>query len=317
MKTVILDAKTLGDDIVFDRLERSCELTVYPSTPKELIVPRLCGAECVILNKVRLTEDILSALPSLKLICVTATGFDNIDVAYCARNSVAVCNVRGYSTDSVALITVSLALSLYCKLKSFDSYVKSGEYTKSGIQNRLTPTFNEVGGKTWGVAGYGSIGKEVARIAKALGFDVLYFRKTSDGNPDCVGLDELLRRSDIISLHVPANSETIGMISRERLQTVKNGALLINAARGAVTDEAAVADAVLSGKLGGFATDVYSTEPLPSGHPFEKLYGLDNVLLTPHMAWGAYEARVRLIDEVAQNIESFVSGGFRNRIDLN
>ncbi len=315
MKTVILDAKTLGDDMSFSSLEKVCSLTVYGATAPGEIQDRARGAECIIINKVKLTAEILEKLPYLKLICITATGFDNVDVKWCSAHGVAVCNVCGYSTQSVALITVSLALSLINHLPSFDSYVKSGLYTQSGIQNKLTPVFHEPSALTWGVIGYGDIGKEVARIAESFGFSVLYCRNTPDGAQNCVNIDELLTKSDVVSLHVPANAKTVNLINKERLEKMRDGAVLVNAARGAVTDEAAVADAVLSGKLSGFATDVYTTEPFPCGHPFEKLRSLDNVVFTPHMAWGAYEARVRLISEVALNISAFLSGSFRNRVD--
>lgn len=314
MKTVILDAKTLGDDISFSALEKVCALTVYGATSPCEIQDRARSAECIIVNKIKLSAEILEGLPNLKLICITATGFDNVDVKWCSAHGIAVCNVCGYSTQSVALITVSLALSLINHLPYFDSYVKSGLYTESGIQNKLTPVFHEPSALTWGVIGYGDIGKEVARIAQSLGFSVLYCRNTPDGAENCVSIDELLTKSDVISLHIPANAKTAKLINKHRLEAMKDGAVLINAARGAVTDEEAVANAVLSGKLSGFATDVYTTEPFPCGHPFEKLKGLDNVIFTPHMAWGAYEARVRLIDEVALNISSFLSGSFRNRV---
>ena len=315
MKAVILDANTLGDDISFEEIEKLCELTVYPNTKPGEITEHAYSADCVIINKVKLEKQYLEKLPNLKLICITATGYDNVDLSYCRSHKIAVCNVKGYSTDSVALITVAQALSLIKHIGIFDKYVKCGAYTKSGVQNRLTPVFHETAGKTWGIVGYGNIGKEVARIAKSLGFNVLYFKKTPDGSKECVELDELLQKSDVVSLHLPANEQTVGIISKQKLALMKSTAILINAARGSVTDEAAVADAVISGKIAGFASDVYTIEPLDSNHPFNSLYSYDNVILTPHMAWGAYEARKRLISEIALNIDSFEKGEKRNRVD--
>ncbi len=314
MKTVILDANTLGDDITLSAIKDVCDLEVRQKTAQHDIANKAYGFECIITNKCKLYSDTLEKLPDLKLICVTATGYDNVDIDYCKAHSIAVCNVKGYSTDSVALVTVSSALSLITHLTVFDKYVKSCEYTKSGVQNRLTPVFHETKGKVWGVIGYGAIGKEVARIASALGFDILYYKKTHDGAENCVDLQTLLKNSDVVSLHVPANSETIKMIDKNALNLMKPTAILVNAARGAVTDEEAVTEAILNGKISGFATDVYSVEPIPEGHPFEKLYRHDNVLFTPHMAWGAYQARQRLIDEIALNIKSFENGENRNRV---
>ena len=316
MRIAILDAKTLGDDIEYSALEKEGELVVYPTTKNHEIPERLCGIDCAIFNKVKLTADILAKCPDLKLICVTATGFDNVDVDYCASHGIAVCNVKGYSTDSVALVTVSSALSLITHLFQYDRHVKSGEYTKGGVQNRLVPVYHELKGKTWGIVGLGDIGKAVAKVAESFGCNVIGFKRTPDENYTCTDLETLMQKSDIISVHLPANSETMKIVSREMISLMKDTAILVNAARGAVIDEEAITDAVITGKIAGYATDVYSTEPLPEGHPYEKLYCLDNVILTPHMAWGAYEARVRLIDEISKNIESYKNGKSRNRVDL-
>lgn len=316
MKIAILDSLTLGEDIGFSRLEALGELYVYPKTSNEEIPERLKGIDCAVFNKVKLTEDVLKKCPDLKLVCVTATGYDNVDVDYCKKHGVAVCNVRGYSTQSVALVTVASALSLITHLAEYDRHVKSGEYTKGGVQNRLVPVYHELAGKTWGIVGLGDIGKAVAKVAQSMGCNILAFKRTPDDKYNCVELCELMKKCDIISVHLPASSETKGIISREMIALMKKNAILVNAARGAVIDEEAITDAVIKGEIAGYATDVYSTEPIVQGHAYEKLYGLDNVILTPHMAWGAYEARVRLIDEICMNIESFGRGETRNRVDL-
>lgn len=314
MNIAILDSATLGNDITFECIKEFGTLTVYEKTSQEQAVERLAGIDCVILNKVKLTADILAKSPQLKLICITATGFDNVDTEYCKRHGIAVCNVKGYSTECVSQLTVAMALSLTNHLFEFDKYVKSGKYTQSGVQNKLTPVFNEISGKTWGVVGLGNIGKRVAQIATALGCKVLAYKRTEEHGYNCVDLDTLMSKSDIISIHLPSNHETVGIINRERLAMMKNRAILINVARGNVVDEKAVADAIEACTLYGFGCDVYSTEPMPKDHPYNKILNYDNVILTPHMAWGGYETRVRLIGEVAQNIQSFTAGEERNRI---
>ena len=314
MKIVLLDAKTLGDDIPLSVFSEIGDFISYPKTAPEEAPGRIKDAGVIITNKVKLTGEILKYAPGLSLICVTATGYDNVDIEYCKAKGIAVCNVKGYSTECVSQLTVSMALSLTNHLREFDDYVKSGEYSKSGIQNKLTPTFNEVYGKTWGIIGLGNIGKRVADIARVLGCRVLAYKRTPDAAYECVGLETLMKESDIISVHIPSSPETVGLISKEMLSLMKQRAILINVARGNVLDEGAVADAILDGSLYGFGCDVYSTEPFPENHPYSKILGCDNVILTPHMAWGGYETRVRLVDEVAQNIKAFYNGQERNRI---
>ena len=252
----------------------------------------------------------------LALIAETATGFDNIDLPYCRRHGIAVANVKGYSTDCVAQLTAALALSLIMHLGEYSAYVRDGSYSSSGLFNLLTPPFHELRGKTWGIVGGGNIGTRVAQIAAALGCRVLVYQRHPHPDFPTVSLDELCAGSDILSLHVPLNEGTKELINAAFLEKMKPGALLINVARGGVTDEAAVAQAVLSGKLGGFAADVYTVEPFPAGHPFDAIRSLPNVILTPHMAWGGVETRQRLLDEIAENIRVFLGGGIRNRVDL-
>ena len=250
----------------------------------------------------------------MKLICITATGFDNVDTQYCKEHNIAVCNVAGYSTDSVVQLTVAMAFSLATNLNSFDNFVKSGAYTDSGVFNRIEPVFREMSALTWGVVGLGNIGMKVANIAKTMGCKVLAYKRTPVDSFECVDIDTLLKESDIVSLHTPLNNETFHLINEERLNKMKDGAILINVARGAVVDEEAVSRAVLEGKLGGLGVDVYSVEPMQKDSPYQKILNRENVIFTPHMAWGAIDARQRCIEEVAKNIESFKEGGFRSRI---
>ncbi len=314
MKITVLDAATLGEDVSFEVWENLGELEVYHTTPAEKVIERLKDSDVAILNKVKITREVVAALPNLKLVCVAATGFDNIDTAACKEHSVAVCNVKGYSTHSVAQITVTLALALATHLLEYNEYVTSGEYTKSGVQNRLVPVFHELMGKTFGIVGLGNIGKQVARVAEAFGCKVLCFKRTPDPDYNCVDLETLLRESDIVSVHLPLSDETRHIIGEKELSLMKNTAILVNAARGAVTDENAVASAIENGIIGGFATDVYSVEPLEQDSPLQRIKDHKKVILTPHMAWGAYESRVRCMKEIAENITAFFGGEIRNRI---
>lgn len=316
MKIVFLDAGTIGSDIDVSIFSKLGDLTVYDKSPQELTSERIKDANVVITNKMKLTAEVLSGAKELELVCVTATGFDNVDVDYAKKNGIAVCNVKGYSTDSVAQITVSTVLSLFCNLASFDSFCKSGKYTQSGVHNKLEPVFHEIAGKIWGIYGFGNIGKRVAKVAEALGCKILVCKKTPVADYECVSLKELFEKSDIITLHTPLNDETKFSVNENILSKAKKELVLVNAARGAVTDEKAVADAVISGKIAAFGTDVYSVEPMSKENPLYALRDRENVIFTPHMAWGAYEARVRLMDEVYENIQCFYNGKTRNRVDL-
>lgn len=312
----VLDATTLGEDLSLTPLEKVGNLSVYPSLNDDELVRVLKNAEAVVVNKIKLNESNLKYAEKLKLICIAATGYDNIDLEYCRGRNIAVCNVVGYSSDSVAQVTLALALTLHTNIPQFSNYVKSGEYTKSGIANRLTPVYREISGKTWGILGFGNIGKRVACAAKALGCNVIVCSRSEKKGFENVTADELCRRSDILSIHTPLTDETYHIINSKRLALMKTTAILINVARGAVTDENAVAEAIKNKKLGGIGIDVYDGEPLSRENPLYEIKNFDNVCLTPHMAWGAYEARVRCIDEIAENIKSFINGGLRNRVDL-
>ena len=314
MKITVLDAATLGEDITFDKWEALGELTVYKSTPENEVIPRLKDSDVAIINKVKMTEEVIKSLPKLRLICVTATGYDNISLSACKEMGIALSNVKGYSTHSVAQVTMSLVLSLMTHLTRYCNSVKSGEYQKSGIQNRLTPVFHELYGKTFGIVGLGNIGKQVALIAEAFHCNVLCFKRTPDPNYHCVDLETLLKNSDIVTLHLPLTEQTEKIIGEKELALMKPTAILVNVARGAVTDEKAVAEAIKNHIIGGFATDVYSVEPMEENSPLAEIKDMPNVLLTPHMAWGAYESRIRCIEEIAQNISAFIENKKRNRI---
>ena len=314
MKIVILDSGTLGADIDLSPIRSLGEVAEYKFTAPDEVADRLSDADVAVLNKIKLNESNLSGAKNLKLICVAATGYDNIDIAYCRERGIAVCNVPGYSTNSVAQLSVSMALSLVTHLDEFRSFVHSGEYSRSSSANRLEPVYHEIAGQTWGVVGGGGIGSKVAEIAQALGCRVLLCRRKPEERYEAADIDRICRECDIISLHVPLSDSTRGMISRERIASMKDGVVIVNTARGAVCDEAAIADGVLSGKIGALGCDVYSTEPFGEDHPFSAILDRPNVCLTPHMAWGSYEARNRCVRRMAENIKEFFAGNVHNRI---
>ncbi len=314
MKIVILDAKTLGEDLDLSSANRLGEVKVYPTTAPKEVAERITDAEVVIINKIKLNESVLKDASALKLICVAATGYDNIDVAYCKQRGIAVANVPAYSTHSVAQVTLSMACYLMTHLGAYRNFVHDGEYAKSDSANRLTPVYHEMNGLTWGIIGFGNIGRAVGRIAEAFGCRLLVNKRTPIAECECVELDTLMRESDIISIHCPLNDSTRGMIGERELSLAKKNAILINVARGGVWDEGAVASAVLEGKLGGLGCDVFTTEPYREGHPFEALTGLENVILTPHMAWGSFESRTRCFSVILSNIEAFFYGKGQNLV---
>lgn len=314
MKITVLDADTLGKDLDLSPFCELGDVDLYMATSPELVKQRIKDCDVAVLNKIKLNMENLKDAKNLKLICITATGYDNVNLDDCRKLNIAVCNISGYSTDSVAQTTIALVLSLMMHIPFYNQYVKCGEYTKSGVANCLSPVFCELRGKTWGIVGYGNIGAKTAEIAKAMGCEILAYSRTPKQGVTCVELDELLEKSDIISLHLPLTDKTKGLIAEKELKKMKKSAVLVNVSRGAVTDEAAVADAIKKGEIAAFATDVYSAEPINEENPLYKIMDRENVLLTPHLAWGAFEARERCRDEVILNIKDFFNGGKRNRL---
>ena len=311
----VLDAATLGEDLDLSPLSRGGQVKIWQTTAPEEVAERLVGYDVVLINKVKLGAHNLKWAARLKLICVAATGYDNIDVDYCRSHGIGVANVVGYSTNNVAQLTVSMALSLITHLPEYNRMTADGSYSRGGVANCLTPAYHEIAGKTWGVAGFGNIGSAVGRVAGALGCRVLAFKRVPTDEVECVDLDTLCRSSDILSLHLPLNDSTRGMLDAAHIAMLPKGAIVINVARGAVADEEALAAALESGHLGGLGIDVYSTEPFGEDHPFTRLLGRDDVCLTPHMAWGSIEARERCLSEIILNIEAFMRDERRNRLD--
>ena len=316
MKITVLDKLSLGLDLPFEILDEIGEVAFYDATSQEETVDHVGDSDVILINKVKITESVIDKCKNLKLICVFATGFDNIDVVAARKYGVAVCNVPGYSTDSVALYTIATVLSLVTNLKEYNDYVRCGDYSASGIPNKIAPVFHELTGKTWGIVGCGNIGKAVLRIAEVLGARVIVNKRTPSAEFNCVDIDTLCKESDIITVHCPLNDSTRGMINKERINLMKKDVVLVNEARGAVLNEADVADAVISGRIGAFGCDVYSSEPFLRDHPYYKIKDKSNVLLTPHAAWAAYEARERCLKIILENIRSFLNGEKHNRVDL-
>ena len=315
LKIVILDAGTLGADVDLSPLHSLGEVIAYETTAPEKVNERLIGADVCVVNKMKLGEHNLSGT-GIKVICEAATGYDNIDVAYCKNAGIAVCNVPGYSTHSVAQLTAAMVLSLVNHLPEYRDFVHSGAYSAQPVANALTPVWHELQGQTWGVVGGGNIGSQVARIAEAFGCRVIVCRRKPDDRYETADIDTLCECADIISLHVPLSDETRGMISAERIAKMKPTAIVVNVARGAVTNEAALAEAIEQGKLGGLGIDVFSAEPLPAEHPYHRIMKYDNVCFTPHTAWGSYEARCRCVRVMAENAQAFFAGEIKNRVEI-
>lgn len=315
MKIVVLDRLTLGEDLNLSAAESFGTLICYDNTTPEEVEAHIADAEVVFVNKVKLHESNLKNASNLKLICEAATGYDNIDLDYCRRAGIAVCNVPGYSVYSVSQVTVSMVLSLVNHLPEYTRYTAEGVYSAGKTANILTPVYHELYGKTWGIVGYGGIGSRVGEIARALGCRVLAYKRTPIDGVACVDIDTLIQESDIITIHIPLSDATRNLISAERISKMKKTAIVVNTARGAVTDEEALCRAIEEGKIAGLGTDVYSAEPFTEESPFYRIRERKNVCLTPHMAWGAKEARERCYSEMILNMQAFYKGERRNRVD--
>ena len=315
MKIVVLDAATLGGDLDLSPLEQLGTVVAYAGTPVNEIPERIADADVVISNKLKLNRDNLSDAENLKLICVCATGFDCIDLEFCREKGIGLCNVPGYSTESVSQLTLTMALALIGHLGEYRRHVHTGAYTHGGVANCLTPIWHEIAGKTWGVIGGGNIGQRVAGLAEAFGCKVIMCRRKQDPKYETVDVDTLCATADIISVHTPLNEATRGMVGAKQIALMKKDAIFINVARGLVADEEALARAIEEDRIGGLGVDVFSVEPFGVDHPYTRILDRDNVILTPHTAWGASETRNRCLKIVADNISVWQQGGRQNRVD--
>lgn len=315
MKIVVLDRITLGEDLDISSAEKFGTVISYDKTDDDEVEERIIDADVIFVNKIKLGENNLKNAKNLKLICEAATGYDNIDTAFCRKRNIAVCNVPGYSVYSVSQVTVSMVLKLVNHLTEYERYISDGTYTHGKSANILTPVYNELFGKTWGIIGYGAIGSRVGGIAKALGCDVIAYKRTPVDGVTCTDIDTLIEKSDIITVHIPLSDETKGLIDKKRISKMKKNVIFVNTARGAVTDEAALCEAIKEKRISGLGADVYSVEPFSEDSPFYEIKDYDNVCLTPHMAWGAREARERCFGEMLENMKAFFEGNRRNRVD--
>ena len=304
MKIVFLDAATMGD-VSFEPFERLGEFVSYPTSTPEQARERVADADVVMINKVLVNKELIDAAPELKLICIAATGVNNIDVEYAASKGIPVRNAVGYSTDSVVQSTFMHMLSLVGGGQYFDESVKSGSYSRSGMFTDPNWNWWELAGKTIGIIGMGNIGNKVARIAEAFGMKVCYFSTSGTGHCKdypCVPLQQLLSESDIVSIHAPLNERTLNLIGAAQLSMMKPTAYLINMGRGAIVVEEDLAKAVDEGVIAGAGIDVFVTEPIPEDHPYLRMKHPERMRLAPHVAWASLEARSRLIDIMAGNI---------------
>ncbi len=316
MLGVFLDEGSLGrGDLDYEALRRTLpRWHFHDHTPSRKVAERIRDAAVVITNKVVLTETHLAAAPGLRLICISATGTDHVDLDAARRLGIAVCNVPGYATASVTQHVFTLLLALMRSLPAYQQAVTDGAWSRSPHFCLLDHPVRELSGKVLGIVGYGTLGRAVARVAEAFGMEVRVAARPGGPVPEGrLPLDELLPCVDVLTLHCPLTESTRGLIGARQLAAMKPGAILINTARGGIVDEEALAQALRSGHLGGAGVDVLSEEPPPADHPL--LAGdIPRLILTPHMAWASREARQRLVDELTANIQAWLAGHPRNRV---
>lgn len=304
MKIVFLDAATLGD-VSLEQIARLGELVCWQTSTAREAIERVADAEVLIVNKVRVTAELIAAAPRLRLICEAATGVNNIDLAAAAAKGIPVRNVAGYSTDTVAQLAFSQILSLVCDTTRFDAYVKDGRYSASGLFTEVSAPFVELAGKTLGIIGMGAIGSRVAAVGQVFGMNVVYYSTSGTAHCTdypCVSLSELLGISDVVSIHCPLNERTAGLVGASELASMKPTAILVNMARGGIVDEGALSDAVGSGLIAGAAVDVFTSEPLPADNPLLHCLRPERLRLTPHVGWAGREAIERLVSGIAANV---------------
>jgi len=314
MHIVVTDAATVvGNGIDLEFLKEFGQVTEYDLTPPELLAERLQGADAVICNKSPITAAVMAACSNLKYVGLFATGFNNIDVAYAAEHGITVCNVPGYSTEAVAQLTFALLLAVTNRAHEYNATVAAGDWVRSRTFTYFPIPLTELCGKTMGIVGYGAIGRRVGDMARAFGMRVLVHgrRPIPDTDVEQVPFEELLRRSDVVSLHCPLNADSDGLMDAAAFAKMKQGAIFINTARGGLVDENALRAALDSGHLMGAGVDVLRVEPMAADCP---LLGAPNCIITPHIAWAGVETRRRLMGIVAENIRCWLAGAPQNRV---
>lgn len=317
MKIVILEGNAVNPgDLSWDILKQFGDVTVYPRTAPEEAADRIGDSEVVLINKTPITAALLDKCPNLRLICVLATGYNVVDCAAARERGVLVCNVPNYSTNAVAQFTFSLLLTLCNRVEHHSNTVHTGKWSACPDFCFWETPQIELAGKTIGIIGFGNIGRAVGRIAKAFGMQVLAFNRSQCPEGKEIGiytdLDTLLQKSDIISLHCPLTPETEGIVNEKTISKMKDGAILLNTARGPLLDDRAVANALKNGKLRGAAVDVVSQEPILETNP---LLQAPNCIITPHMAWAPLEARQRIIDITVESIQGYLNGKPKNVVN--
>jgi lactate dehydrogenase-like 2-hydroxyacid dehydrogenase len=303
---VFLDSETLGKVDNLKLISKLGRLEVHDQTAREQVVERCRGKEIVIVNKVQMTAEVMKQLPDLKLICVAATGINNVDLNFADNNGIEVKNVSGYSTDSVAQLTFAMLLYLVNKPSYYDNYVKSGAYAKSNSFTHHNEPFWELKGKRMGIIGLGTIGRQVARIAESFGMEVVFYSTTGKNNHISYKrfeLDDLLKSSDVVSIHAPLNNRTRDLITYEKIKLMRPCAILLNLGRGGIIREKDLARALNDNLIAAAGIDVLEHEPIEKDNPMLKLYDRDKILITPHMAWASMESRELLVEKIARNIE--------------
>lgn len=309
MKIVFLDVKTVGNVPNLHLFEQFGEVVYHQTTSPEQTKERVSGADIVITNKVVLNEDVIRKASNLKLICVSATGTNNVDKVAALKRGIPVKNAADYSSNSVAQGTFSLLLHLLNNIPYFDDYVKRGDYTQSDIFTHLDRSFWELSNKRFGIIGLGCIGRKVAKIAEAFGAEVVYYSASGQSYQqpyERLPLQDLLQTSDIISIHAPLNEYTFNLITYDRLIQMKRSAILINAGRGGIVNEADLARALDEEIIAGAGVDVYETEPISRQNPLLHIKHKERLAMTPHSIWASIESRTTLIEKVAQNIQQFI-----------
>jgi glycerate dehydrogenase len=315
MKLVFMETDTLGEDVDLSYFDELGEVIRYSRSTPEQYAKRIEEAQILIVNKIPVNETTLKKAKELELVCVTATGTNIVDFAYTNSHNIKVCNVKGYSTNSVIQHTFALLFYVYEKLSYYDCYVKSGGYMHSDIFSHFTKVYHELAGKTWGIIGLGEIGRGVARIAKEFGCNIIYY-STSGRNINSaymqVSLDTLLKTSDIISIHAPLNDKTMKLIGEKELRSMKKNGVLLNLGRGPIIDEQALATALKEQWIGAAGLDVLAVEPMSENNPLKEIQDSARLIITPHIAWAAIEARERVAREVYKNIEAYLNNTERN-----
>ncbi|MBN2485203.1 MAG: D-2-hydroxyacid dehydrogenase [Bacteroidales bacterium] len=305
LNIVFLDSSTIGEVKTIDKIASLGKYVSYSTTLPSQRIDRIKGNNVVITNKVVIDKEVIDACPELRLICIAATGMNNVDLPYAAQKGIVVKNVAGYSTESVAQHSFSMLLYLMSKMQYFDNYVKTGEYSKSAIFTHHGRSFTELKGQQFGIIGLGTIGKRVAEIAGVFGAKVVYYSTSGENTKSpypLLSFGQLLETSDIISVHCPLNEKTEGLIGYEQLKKMKRSAILLNTGRGKIVDEPALAQALDEGLIAAAGIDVLEKEPIEANSPLLKIKNPEKILITPHIAWISEEAREQLVEGIFQNI---------------